>query len=156
MQKRSILLACIACIILLFVGCNNNKKIIGQWEMIDNSGNECGLVVTFKDDGTYYYGLDWTVEIDPETLTQSMGNGYLGELIESLNTEENAENLTELIEGINKAVVFRYKIKNNKEMIIKTELILGLLSNTSTVPYSINNEILTLDNIQYKKCDVLD
>lgn len=130
----AILLVLTLALSLCACGGGNKKAVVGTWRLVDETTETTyGLGLEFKKDGTLVYGI-----------TSDMLSQLSDEQMSEKEWEESMEAMSYLMK-------IEYKIKSDTEMEIKVSALLGLASEKSIVPYSIDGDTLTFDGATYAR-----
>jgi hypothetical protein len=134
-MKKLISIALVLTLVLTLTACGGNKKaIVGAWRLVDETTETTyGLGLEFKKDGTLIYGI--TADL-------------LSELSEDDMSEKEWE---ESLESMSYLMKIEYKIKSDTEMEIKASALFGLVSEKTTVPYSLDGDTLEFDGATYTR-----
>ena len=129
-MKRLLALLLAAMMLLSLTACGgseNEKNIIGTWELVDKeTETEYGLGIEFTKDGEMRYGLT------EEVLT-------------SLTGDEDVDAALDMLMSI------KYEIKSDTEMEITVSAMFGLAKESTSVAYELNGDSLTFDGVTYQR-----
>ena len=129
-MKRLLALFLAAMMLLSLTACGgseNEKNIIGTWELVDKeTETEYGLGIEFTKDGEMRYGLT------EEVLT-------------SLTGDEDVDAALDMLMSI------KYEIKSDTEMEITVSAMFGLAKESTTVTYELSGDSLTFDGVTYQR-----
>ena len=129
-MKRLLALLLAAMMLLSLTACGgseNEKNIIGTWELVDKeTETEYGLGIEFTKDGEMRYGLT------EEVLTSLTGDEDVDAALDMLMT-------------------IKYEIKSDTEMEITVSAMFGLAKESTIVAYELNGDVLTFDGATYQK-----
>jgi len=121
--------------VLSLAACGGNKKnIVGTWQIVDEAtATEYGLGIEFTKDGKLRYGL-----------TEDLLLGLAGE-------EADAEEVEEVMEGLDFLMTIEYKIKSDTVMELTAKALLGLVKEKTEVEYKLDGDKLTFDGATYSR-----
>ena len=129
-MKRLLTLLLAAMMLLSLTACGgseNEKNIIGTWELVDKeTETEYGLGIEFTKDGEMRYGLT------EDVLT-------------SLTGDEDVDAALDMLMSI------KYEITSDTEMEITISAMFGLAKESTAVTYELNGDSLTFDGVTYQR-----
>ncbi|MDO4567421.1 MAG: hypothetical protein Q4B99_00525 [Clostridia bacterium] len=137
-MKRALAIFLAVIVLATVAACSpaaKNPAIVGKWQLVDPDAEaeaEYGFGLEFLSDGTLRFGLS-------------------EELLAALDEDMTDAEVSEMMGGMDALFKMEYKILSTTEMEVTAKALMGLVSESDTITYTLNGDTLEFDGAVYTR-----